>query len=140
MQANHDIEGMSPYGQSVIAESSSAFNESSPEQRTNTPETDARPKAMLSPAANPLMSGTPSLGAPSALLTHSQSAPAEPIVTSTPQAADDADLIEEEWVHKVKQILVKTKGDPFRQTQAVAQLRSDYLKKRYNKEVKLSEG
>ncbi|MDZ7744337.1 MAG: hypothetical protein U5K77_01070 [Candidatus Saccharibacteria bacterium] len=55
---------------------------------------------------------------------------------STPPIADDVDLIEKEWVHKAKEIVEHTKDDPYKQNQQMNQVRADYLKKRYNKEIK----
>lgn len=54
--------------------------------------------------------------------------------------ADDADLIEKEWVTKAKAIVAHTKDDPYRQNQAMTQVKADYLKKRYNKDLKVSDG
>lgn len=50
--------------------------------------------------------------------------------------AEDADLIEKEWVEAVQHVMAATKGDPFQQTQAINALKVDYLKKRYNKDIK----
>ncbi len=54
-----------------------------------------------------------------------------------PQIADDTDLIEKEWVEKAKQIVEQTAHDPHAQIQAINRVKVDYLKKRYNKDVKL---
>jgi hypothetical protein len=56
-----------------------------------------------------------------------------------PQLADDSDTIEEEWVAIVKRILEEHREDPYSLTRAMAMLRSDYLKKRYNKESKVAD-
>lgn len=56
-----------------------------------------------------------------------------------PQIADDTDLIEKEWVIKAKEIVAKTSHDPHLQNKEMNKFKADYLKKRYNKEVKLSE-
>ncbi len=56
-----------------------------------------------------------------------------------PQIADDNDLIEKEWVEKAKQIVDKTKDDPYQQNRELGNMRADYLKKRYNKDIKLVE-
>ncbi|HSW37343.1 MAG TPA: hypothetical protein VLG37_03185 [Candidatus Saccharimonadales bacterium] len=58
---------------------------------------------------------------------------------TNPAIADDADLIEKEWVTKAKAIVEKTKEDPHEQTKEMTHLKSDYLKKRYNKTMKMSE-
>lgn len=59
--------------------------------------------------------------------------------TSMPAIADDNDLIEKEWVVKAKEIVEKTKADPHEQNKEMNKVRADYLKKRYNKDLKLSE-
>jgi hypothetical protein len=56
-----------------------------------------------------------------------------------PQIADDTDLIEKEWVLKAKEIVARTAHDPHLQNREMNRFKADYLKKRYNKEVKLSE-
>lgn len=53
-------------------------------------------------------------------------------------AADDADLIEKEWVLKAKAIVEHTKDDPHSQNYQMSRFKADYLKKRYNKDVKVS--
>lgn len=53
--------------------------------------------------------------------------------------ADDVDLIEKEWVDKAKEIVEKTKNDPHAMNKKMNEVKADYLKKRYNKELKLTE-
>lgn len=55
-----------------------------------------------------------------------------------PVIADDIDVIEKEWVNKAKEVVKNTSLDPFEQEKQVSKLQADYLKKRYNKDVKLS--
>ena len=50
-----------------------------------------------------------------------------------PLLAADDDLIEKEWVDKIKKIIILTKDDPYERSRVIAQLQADYLKKRYNK-------
>lgn len=57
----------------------------------------------------------------------------------TPQIADDSDLIEKEWVEKAKMIVEHTKSDPRQQNKELSKVKSDYLKKRYNKDLRLAE-
>lgn len=71
-------------------------------------------------------------------------APVQPIpvsapVSSSPPIADDNDLIEKEWVEKAKQIVAATREDPFAQNKEMSRFKADYLKKRYNKDIKLEE-
>lgn len=54
--------------------------------------------------------------------------------------ADDTDLIEKEWVIKAKAIVAHTKDDPYRQNEEMTKMKADYLKTRYNKDLKGSEG
>ena len=56
-----------------------------------------------------------------------------------PSIADDTDLIEKEWVMKAKEIVGRTKHDPYQQNKEVERMKADYLKKRYNKDVKVAE-
>lgn len=51
----------------------------------------------------------------------------------TPLVASDDDLIEKEWVDKLKKIIALTRDDPYERNRVIAQLQADYLKKRYNK-------
>lgn len=55
---------------------------------------------------------------------------------ATPLIADDVDVIEKEWVDKAKQIVDRTKEDPYLQEKEVSKLQADYLAKRYNKKIK----
>ena len=55
----------------------------------------------------------------------------------TPPTADDLDLIEKEWVKKAKNIVSATMGDPYAQNKQINEMKVDYIKKRYNKDIKL---
>ena len=58
---------------------------------------------------------------------------------TSPLAADDADLIEKEWVDRAKKIIQETRDNPAQREKQVSQLQKDYLKKRYGKEVGATE-
>jgi hypothetical protein len=60
-------------------------------------------------------------------------------VVRVPDAADDVERIEPEWVNKAKSVVEKTKHDPYMQEREVSRLQADYLKKRYGKEIKLQD-
>lgn len=71
---------------------------------------------------------------------------AQPVAAATgtplvplPQIADDTDLIEKEWVIKAKHIVAQTAQDPYLQNKEMSKVKADYLKKRYNKDLKLAE-
>lgn len=53
----------------------------------------------------------------------------------TPLLAADEDLIEKEWVDKIKNIIALTRDDPYERNRAIMQIQAHYLKKRYNKTV-----
>lgn len=56
----------------------------------------------------------------------------------SPMIADDTDLIEKEWVDKAKQLVEQTKNDPFKQNQEINKIKATYIKKRYNKDIQVS--
>jgi len=58
--------------------------------------------------------------------------------STSPQIADDVDLIEKEWVEKAKEIVNKTKEDPYSQNKEVNKFKATYIKKRYNKDMPLN--
>lgn len=57
----------------------------------------------------------------------------------SPAVADDVDLIEKEWVLKAKSIVARTKDDPSAQSKDMNRFKADYLKTRYNKDIKVNE-
>ena len=65
--------------------------------------------------------------------TQSTKQPGVVVDDDTPLVAADEDLIEREWVDKVKKIIALTKDNPYERNRVITQLQADYLKKRYNK-------
>lgn len=61
-------------------------------------------------------------------------------ISSIPPEANDVDVIEKEWVNHLKEIAARTATNPFIQQQEISRAKADYLKKRYNKDIKVSEG
>jgi hypothetical protein len=61
------------------------------------------------------------------------------IQIDVPEVAEDIDLIEKIWVQKAKDIVARTQGDPYNQNKQVNRMKVAYIKKRYDKDVKLSE-
>ncbi len=59
--------------------------------------------------------------------------------SSSPLAAEDVDLIEKEWVQKAKEIVAKTANDPHEQNKELDKFKADYIKKRFGKDIKVSE-
>ena len=60
-----------------------------------------------------------------------------PSQSGAPAIADDVDVIEKEWVEKAKDIVAKTKTDPHQQSIELTKFKHEYMKKRYDKEIKL---
>ena len=58
---------------------------------------------------------------------------------STLLANADSDLIEKEWVDKAKQIVERTRDDPYKQSEELTVFKADYMKKRYGKTIKVSQ-
>jgi hypothetical protein len=52
-------------------------------------------------------------------------------------ASDDTDLIEKEWVTKAKEIVERTRDNPYKQSEELTVFKADYMKKRYNRAIKL---
>lgn len=88
--------------------------------------TQAAVQAQATPPPLPQTSAPPSGPTPSAGL-------------GMPQIADDTDLIEKEWVEKAKDIVAQTNQDPYLQNKELNKIKVEYIKKRYNKDVKIGE-
>jgi len=61
-------------------------------------------------------------------------------ISTLPPEAKDIDLIEKEWVTHLKYIVANTNEDPYLQQSEISKAKADYMYKRYNKSVKISEG
>jgi len=57
-------------------------------------------------------------------------------LTPASLAADDADLIEKEWVDRAKAIVEENRDDPHSQKQKISKVKAEYIKQRYNKSLK----
>jgi hypothetical protein len=101
----------------------------------SSPEVSKGPSRGAMPSANPLSLAVQPYDVPSPVQSQ-----ATTTSTTTPGVADDADLIEKEWVMRAKAIVQRTKEDPRQQTDEMNRFKADYLKKRYNKDIKVSEG
>jgi hypothetical protein len=65
-----------------------------------------------------------------------------PLTTSTSatfMTAEDSDLIEKEWVLRAKAIVAATVGDPYAQNIQLNRVKAEYIKKRYQKDIKYKE-
>jgi hypothetical protein len=54
------------------------------------------------------------------------------------KVVDDGDVIEKDWVSKVKQIVGQYRDDPYKQSEELTLLRTNYMQRRYSKTIKLS--
>lgn len=105
----------------------------------------AQPETATQPPAAPPASGLP------ATVANQPSATPPPLAVShvpaisaqnatlmpSPAIANDLDLIEKEWVDKAKAIVAQNRTDPHAQNQQMNYFKADYMKKRYNKDIKL---
>lgn len=83
------------------------------------------------PTVSPAAAPTPTQDASNSANINNNDAP----ITTVPVVAEDSDLIEKEWVEKAKSIVEKTRKDPFLLSQQLNQLKTEYLQKRYGKNV-----
>ena len=54
-------------------------------------------------------------------------------------ADEQGEIIDQEWVNKAKDIVERTKNDPFTQAKELSKVKAGYLKARYNKDFKTGE-
>ncbi|MGH7142023.1 MAG: hypothetical protein ACREF5_00905 [Candidatus Saccharimonadales bacterium] len=87
----------------------------------------------------PFTSGSIQASSPESHLVSDPAGLQTPTNLSTPQIAGDRDLIENEWVKTAKEIIETHISDPYNQSRAITLLRVDYMKKRYNKDIKIPE-
>lgn len=91
----------------------------------------------------------PVVSAPPAQVPPTQTTPAPPAPAAQTAAsqqqmmdeleAADSDLIEKAWIQKAKAIVEHTKADPHVQNKEINKVKSEYIKKRYNKDIKLND-
>ena len=108
-----------------------------PETLPQQPEYAVTPSGAVPAQAPSVPAQNPIVPTPAAM-------PVAPATTTAPQddnpqAADDADLIEKEWVNMFYAIGVKIREDPYIQNKELNKFKADYMQKRYNKTIKLSE-
>lgn len=89
----------------------------------------------------PAAQANPVAAQPYAPQPQQQQAPPMPVAdpAGMPVIADDTDLIEKEWVEKAKEIVARTRQDPYLQNKEVERMKADYMKKRYNKDIRITE-
>ncbi len=55
------------------------------------------------------------------------------------EEAGDVDIIEKTWIEKAKKIVDQTSADPFEQQKMLSKVKAEYIKKRFNKDIKISD-
>src|SRR5688500_12877630 len=78
------------------------------------PEVTPQPAAPVQPAPTPAPAPMPDLSRVDV-----PQQPSQTSVPSTPQIADDVDVIEKEWVDRAEQVVSQTKGDPYQEEEMV---------------------
>jgi hypothetical protein len=67
-----------------------------------------------------------------------QAAPA-PVAAAPVASDDDSDALDEEWVNKAKAIVEQTRTDPYVESKELGKAKADFLRIRYNKQIKVAE-
>ena len=98
------------------------------------PQTSPPQTNTTNPLNNPILQGLPLTNNPITPVS-----PTTPQIITTPAIADDVDLIEKEWVLRAKDIVNKTRHDPHEQNKEMSKFKAEYIKKRYNKDLKISD-
>ena len=109
----------------------------------------AAPEYMpVTPEAQPsIAQGAPVMPAPQpqsmqpVQLPPTQAQPLSPLTTqaTTTVAASTDEEIDRMWVNKAKKIVEQTRHDPFLESQEIGKVKVEYLKTRYNKDIKVAE-
>lgn len=93
---------------------------------------------MLPQAAPPLppMAQIPIAQPQAVVVSEPQAVAAQPAASV---ADDDSDALDEEWINKAKAIVEQTKADPYVESKELGKAKADYLRIRYNKQIKVAE-
>lgn len=92
--------------------------------------------AMLSPGVTPESAPT-TQAAPPVAQQPAVVAQAPSIQVAAVADADDGDNgLDEEWVNKAQEIVQRTHSDPYLQSRELGKLKSQFVKARYNKDIK----
>jgi hypothetical protein len=117
-------------GQTSAGEFTPAAPEQAPVTGQNAPTT--RPSAPLTPSVTLPLPPMPLAIAPQGDVSTTTHNPVSAVI-------DDGDLIEKEWVNKAKQIVERNRDDPYKQSEELTVFKADYLKKHYDKSIKLNQ-
>lgn len=106
-------------------------------------------QAVESPAARPETSGNRPPAPALPAVPDDIPAADQPVIAAPPQDlaaaspgnshAQNPDHIEREWVDKVKGVVASTRDDPYLQKDQMSKVKAEYIKKRFNKQIKTDE-
>ena len=133
--ANQMVSASPEQAGAVIAAETAANTIASPEIQPPSPER-AAPMELL-PVDHAGGMPLPTAPAPVAI---QQASPASTPPAGAPAKAADGDLIEKEWIEKVKQIIASTADDPHAQQREVGRLAADYVFKRTGRKIGEGDG
>jgi hypothetical protein len=105
----------------------------SPERANNSGDSGSQAAPMLPSAQMPVSVPMPDPGQQPLIA----ATPVPPLATAVD--AHDVDLIEKVWVEKAKEIVGRTRSDPHLQNKEISKFKAEYIKKRYNKDIRVSE-
>ena len=91
------------------------------------------------PSSQPAASAVPAYVQPTY---HQPAPPAQPLPAqeTAPLTPEDSEaVLDDEWVAKARDIVARYKGDPYVQGRELSKLKAQYVKARYNKDVKVAE-
>jgi hypothetical protein len=100
--------------------------------------------SMSSPMAQasltaPVPQAMPPIAQPQAMPS-AQAATAMPVESAATIQVDDSETaLDEEWVNKAREIVERTHSDPYLQSRELSKIKAQYIKVRYNKDIKSSE-
>ena len=116
------------------------------------PEGEAKHEQTVeAPAARPETSGNRPQAPALPVIPDDIPAVDQPVIAAPPQdvtapvpdnshgVADNPDHIEREWVDKVKGVVASTHDDPYLQKDQMSKVKAEYIKKRFNKQIKTDE-
>ncbi len=106
---------------------------------------------METPAARPETSGNKPLQPALPVIPDDIPMADQPVIAAPPQdvtippadaahnVADNPDHIEREWIDKVKNVVASTRDDPHLQKDQMSKVKAEYIRKRFNKQIKTDE-
>lgn len=65
--------------------------------------------------------------------------PAGPALSIMPLEARDGNRIEHEWIEQIEEAIEAYQNDPYAQYKEIIRIKADYIRKRYNRDIKLTE-